>query len=208
MEDILDEKALRELMWMKWLLVGVILALVVPMAISAWFMFGAFSEISSYSAKCSPSESERPFKDQVSDLLLAGKEQEVLKLAAAREPKYPKDPDVHYFRGRAYFQAGDYKRAIEAFSVAETIAPGWREQYTGPYIQEAKSRLAGASSTSANAQPTGGAFDSNEMYERQVRKATEQQQRMDQLLTVQEQQAKRFGAILDRWEKQPSPRAP
>lgn len=193
---------------MKWLLVGVILALVVPMAISAWFMFGAFSEISSYSSKCSPSESERPFKDQVSDLLLSGKEQEVLKLAAAREPRYSKDPDVYYFRGRAYFQTGEYKKAIEALSVAESIAPGWREHYTGPYIREAKSRLANSSSSSANSQPTGSTLDQNEMYERQVRKATEQQQRMDQLLTVQEQQAKRFGAILDRWEKQPSPRAP
>ena len=204
----MDEKALRQLLWMKWLLVGVILALVVPMAISTWFMFGAFSEINSFSSKCSPSESERPFKDQASDLLLSGKEQDVLKLASTREPRYPKDPDVYYFRGRAYFQAGEYKKAIEALSVAESIAPGWREQYTGPYIREAKNRLANPSSSSANSQPTGSTIDQNEMYERQVRKATEQQQRMDQLLTVQEQQAKRFGAILDRWEKQPSPRAP
>lgn len=206
----MEEKVLRQIMWIKWLLVSVVLAIVVPIIVSSWFMLDAFSELNSYSTKCSPSESERPFKDQVSDLLLAGKEQEVLKLAAAREPQYPKDPDVHYYRGRAYFQAGEYEQAIEALSMAESFVPGWREHYTGPYIREAKNRLASRtpSKDSAKTQATDTAFDQNELYERQVKKAMEQQQRMDQLLVVQEQQARRFGAILDRWEKQSAPRAP
>jgi tetratricopeptide (TPR) repeat protein len=202
----MDETALRQLMWIKWLLVGVVLAIVVPVAISSWYIFDAFSEISSNTGKCGPSESGQAFKDHASDLLLAGKEQEVLKLASARESKYPKDPDVHYYRGRAYFQLGEYKKAIESLSVAESIFPGWRERYTGPDIREAKSRLANSSSQKAQGSDT--AVDQNNAYDRQVKKAAEQQQRMDQLLTVQEQQAKRFGAILDRWAASLPPKAP
>ena len=204
----MDDKALRQLVLMKWLLAVVVLVLVVPMAVVSWFTFDAYSAMSSFSAKCSPSESERPFKDQVSELLIEGKAQEILQLAAAREPKYPKDPEVYYYRGLAYFQAGEYKKAIEALSVAESIAPGWRQEYTGPYIREAKSRLASSSGSSPQTPHDDEAPDVNAIYERQLRKATEQQQRLDQLLTVQEQQARRFGTVLDRWEKQSSPRAP
>lgn len=206
----MEDRALRQLLWIKWILVGVVLVIAIPMMASAWFMSSAFSELNSYSTNCGPAESEKSFKDQAGELLLSGKEQEVLKLASAREPQFPKDPDVHYFRARAYFQAGDYQRALESFAVAESIAPGWRDQYIGPYAREAKRRLANPGSSGNSPAGVGAELpaDDNEAYQQQLMKATEQQQRMDRLLTVQEQQAKRFGAVLDRWERQSGSRAP
>lgn len=204
----MEDKALRQLVWIKWLLIGVLLLIIVPMGASAWFMFTTNSELNTASGDCTSLASTRSFKDQAGDLLLSGKEQEVLTLASEREKLFPKDPDVHYYRARAHFQAGEYKKALESFSVAESIAPGWRDQYIAPYSREAKRKLEasespGSSGASATAElPT----DPTEIYLLQLKKASEQQQRVDQLLTAQEQQVKRFNAILERWEKQPGPK--
>ena len=204
----MEEQAVRHLVWIKWLLVIVIGVLAIPMVISAWFMSSTFSTLSSSSIDCKAPKSEVPFKDQAKELLLSGKEQEVLKLAAARETEFPKDPDVFYMRGRAYFQINEHDKAIQALEVAETLAPAWRDQYTGPYLREAKRRKAIFASQENKNATVPPREDETAIYEMQVKKAFEQQQRMDQLLGIQEQQAKRFGAVLERWERQAGAKTP
>jgi len=209
-EDDLEDRTLRQLLWIKWILVAVGLLVAVPMVVFTLIIASAVLDPDANSTKWKPSGSASSFKDKAGELLLAGKEQEVLRLALAREPQFPKDPDVHYYRARAYFQIGEYERAMESFAVTESIMPGWRDQYTGPFAREAKRRLA-SPNPSGNAERNRGTeppTDPNEAYQLQLKKAAEQQQRSDQLLTLQEQQIKRFGAVLDRWEKSSGVRAP
>jgi tetratricopeptide (TPR) repeat protein len=208
LEIALEERTIRHLFWIKWLLVIVITVLAIPMVISAWFMSSAFSTLNTAGVDCKAPKSEIPFHDQAKELLLSGKEQEVLTLATAREAEFPKDPDVYYMRGRAYFQTNEYDKAIQALETAETLAPAWRDQYTGPYLREAKRRKTLSASLGDNNAKISPREDEIAVYEMQIKKAVEQQQRMDQLLTVQEQQAKRFGVVLERWERQTGPRTP
>lgn len=73
-----------------------------------------------------------------------------------------------------------------------------------PLADLASSCRNGAIDQNANKQPAG----KTELYEWQLKKATEQLQRMDRLLAVQEQHAKRFGAILERWGRQAGLKTP
>jgi tetratricopeptide (TPR) repeat protein len=196
----LEEKALRQLAWIKWLLIVIVVAFVIANGTTSWYMWGAFSSTGQAKEDCAAVQSESCFQQQAKNLLMKGKEGEALKLASAREAIFPKDPYVFLYRARAYFQLGEYESAIEDYRRAEALVPDWREQYVGPYVAEAKRRLSIQSSGSAanNEPPPTEA----EIYDLQTQKYFEQQERMDQLLLVQEEQTRRFDAVLQAWERQ------
>ena len=200
---------LRQLAWIKWLLIGIVAAFVISNVGSSWYMWKAFSSSDSSKGDCAAPQSEDGFQEQAKSLLLKGKEQELLTLAASREASFPKDPYVFLYRGRAQFQLREYEKAIETLTVAETLSPDWRDQYIAPYVSEAKRRIsvraASDDSSGKNEPPPPTA---TEVYELQIKKAVEQQQRMDQLLATQEEHAKRFGAILEKWERQAGVKKP
>lgn len=207
----MEEKMLRQLAWIKWLLVAVIVVLVIPMSMAAFASWSMLKDFSSATATastgCSTAQSDNSFWSQSKDLLMKGKEQEVLALAKAREAVFPKDAYVFLYRGRAYFQLGEYKKAIEALAVAETIAPDWREQYIVPYVAEAKRRLA-AKKSGGDSSFAKGFATQTEIYEQQLQKSIEMQKKMERLLDTQELHAKRFGVILDKWEHQADGKKP
>lgn len=199
----MEDKMFRQLTWIKWLLIGIVAAFVFFNVTSSWYMWTKLLSTDSSRGDCAAAQTEGNFQEQGKVLLQQGKEQEVLALAASREKNFPKDPYVFLYRGRAQFQLREYEKAIEAFNAAEVLSPDWRDQYIAPYVTEAKRllsiRTASRDASGKNEPPPPTA---TEIYERQVNKALEQQQRLDQLLATQEEQAKRFGAILDRWEQQ------
>ncbi len=199
----MEEKVLRQLQWIKWLLMSVVAGVLLFVSVAGWSIWQALESIGTSSKDCSGSQSAASFQEDAKSLLLKGKELEVLTLTATREVTFPKDPYVFLYRGRAQFQLREYEKAIEALRVAEDLSPDWREQYIAPYVNEAKRRLSvktvsgDAAGQNEPLPPT-----ANEVYELQVKKTLEQQQRMDQLLATQEEHAKRFGAILEKWERQ------
>lgn len=199
----MEEKVLRQLQWIKWLLMSVVAGVLISITAAGWSMWQTLETMSTPSKDCSAPQSAASFQEDAKSLLLKGKEQEVLTLTASREVTFPKDPYVFLYRGRAQFQLREYEKAIEALRVAEDLSPDWRDQYIAPYVSEAKRRLSVKTASGSSAgqneplPPT-----ATEVYELQVKKAEEQQQRMDQLLATQEEHAKRFGAILEKWERQ------
>jgi tetratricopeptide (TPR) repeat protein len=81
------------------------------------------------------------FADRGSTLLNEGNAKEVIALAEERERKFPMDPYVYWYRGRAYYQLGQYDAALKAISFADELCPDWRKNYTGPFIQRIKEKL-------------------------------------------------------------------
>ncbi len=200
---------LRQLAWIKWLLIAIVAVFVISNAGAGWYMWKARSATNSSRGDYAALQSEDGFQEQGKDLLLKGREQELLTLAASREASFPKDPYVFLYRGRAQYQLREYEKAIETFSIAETLAPDWRDHYIAPYVSEAKRQLSNmAASGGSSGQDEQPPPTANEIYELQLKKAVEQQQRMDQLLTIQEEHVKRFGAVLEKWERQAGLKSP
>ncbi|MSP37143.1 MAG: tetratricopeptide repeat protein [Deltaproteobacteria bacterium] len=81
------------------------------------------------------------FTNQGTNLLNKGKAKEVILLAEEREKKSPMDPYVYWFRGKAYYQLGEYDAALKDILVADEICPVWHEEYTGPFIKRIKEKL-------------------------------------------------------------------
>jgi tetratricopeptide (TPR) repeat protein len=85
--------------------------------------------------------SSHEFTDRGSALLNEGKAKEVIALAEERERKFPMDPYVYWYRGRAYYQLAQYDEALKAISFADELCPAWRKEYTGPFMERIKQKL-------------------------------------------------------------------
>lgn len=199
---------LRQLAWIKWTILAIAFLVVAPIALFASYSWYEMTRPTVSTQSCEPTV----FQDKAKQLLISGKEKELIALATAREKTFPQDPYVHLYLGRAYFQLKDYPKAIEAFTTTEALSPDWKEQYIQPFLVAAKQHLnhaAATADTAAPAQPSSQATNYAEAYEKQLKEAAAQlatsdaqQKRMEQLLTIQEQHVKRYGAVLDKWEQQ------
>jgi len=130
-----SEQVLKQLRWIKWLTAVLALSFAAIAASLVWMTH----EMTSSFARTDDSSL---FSDQASALLNEGKENEVLTLAKERESKFPKDPNVYWYRGKAYYQLGQFKEALEAIRRVHEIAPTWRQEHTGPYIKAIEEKLA------------------------------------------------------------------
>jgi hypothetical protein len=61
------------------------------------------------------------FRDQGTKLLSKGKAKEVILLTERREKNFPTDPYVYWYRGRAYYQLGEYDAALKAMVLADKL---------------------------------------------------------------------------------------
>jgi regulator of sirC expression with transglutaminase-like and TPR domain len=75
-------------------------------------------------------------------MLDEGKETELLAMVKERETKFPKDAYVHWYRGKAYYQLGQFTEALNALRHTQELAPSWRAEYTGPLIKAIEEKLA------------------------------------------------------------------
>ncbi len=128
-EDNMDklDQILRKLRWLLWL--NAFLAICFAGSVGSLLWVG--SEIN-----------RPPFIKQSRFLLDDGRSTEVVMLTEEREKTYPTDPYVYWFRGKAYYQLGKYEFALKAILRAHELCPGWREQFTGPFIKIIKEKLA------------------------------------------------------------------
>lgn len=129
-----SEQILRQLRWIKWFTALLALAFA---AIAGTFIW-VTQEVSSSLDQTSDSST---FRDQASALLEEGKETELLTLVKEREIKFPKDPNVYWYRGKAYYQLGRFEEALTAIRQAHQLAPTWREEHTEPYLKAIEEKL-------------------------------------------------------------------
>ena len=130
-----SEEILKQLRWIKWLMALLALSFAAIAATLGWVSY----EMSSTFESASQSSN---FADRASSLLEQGKEAEVLALAKERESKFPKDAYVHWYRGKAYYQLGQFPEALNAIRQSQELAPAWRPEYTGPLIKAIEEKLA------------------------------------------------------------------
>ncbi len=130
-----SEQILRQLRWIKWLTALLALSFA---AIAGTFIWMT-QEMSSSFERADDSSS---FTERSSTLLDEGKEAEVLALVKERESKFPKDPNVYWFRGKAHYQLGDFADALTAIRRVHELAPNWRQDHSGPYMKAIEEKLA------------------------------------------------------------------
>ena len=130
-----SEQILRQLRWIKWLNTLIALSFVAIAGTIVW----ATHEMSSSFARA---DDASVFSDRASKLLDDGKETELLALCEEREKKSPKDPNVHWYRGKAYYQLGQFAEALKAIQRVHELAPTWRQDHTTPYIKAIEEKLA------------------------------------------------------------------
>ena len=131
-----SEPVIRELRWIKRLTGLLALSFASIAAAFIWMSIEMTSVFDGASA-CNDC-----FSNRASRLLDEGKAAEVLTLAEQREKKYPMEPDVHWYRGKAYYQQARYPEALDAIRKVHDMAPTWRDEHTGPYIKAIEEKLA------------------------------------------------------------------
>jgi regulator of sirC expression with transglutaminase-like and TPR domain len=131
----MSEQILKQLKLIKWLLAVICLSFG---AMAVAVVLGAYEMSSSFASTYDSSD----FPDRASKLLEAGKESEVLALSAEQEKKSPKDPYVHWSRGKAYYQLGQYPEALKSIQRVHELAPTWRQDHTTPYIKAIEEEIA------------------------------------------------------------------
>ena len=130
-----SEQILRQLRWIKWLNALIALSFAAMAGTFVWTTY----EMSSSFARA---DDASVFSDRASKLLDEGKEAELVALCEEREKKSPKDPNVHWYRGKAYYQLGQFAEALKAIQRVHELAPTWRQDHTTPYIKAIEEKLA------------------------------------------------------------------
>jgi tetratricopeptide (TPR) repeat protein len=125
------ELVLRELKWIKWLL----------LLIAAAFILGALSlTYLSYSLNSS-SASDAGFSAQASELQKKGKFDELIETANARQKTHPEDPYVYWYRGYANYRLKRYEAALADFERTAQIEPTWKSSHTDEYVALIKNTI-------------------------------------------------------------------
>jgi cytochrome c-type biogenesis protein CcmH/NrfG len=131
----MSEQILRQLRWIKWFTAVLAFSFA---AIASTFVWMGY-EVSSSIERTGLSES---FSDRATSLLEEGKESEVLALVQERGRTFPKDVHVHWYRGKAYYQLGQFTEALDAMQRVYELAPTWREEHTEPFLKAINEKLA------------------------------------------------------------------
>jgi tetratricopeptide (TPR) repeat protein len=131
----ISEQILRQLQWIKWFTVVFALSFAAIAGMFGWLSY----ELSTAVSRTTNSDS---FSDQASALLEEGKETELLALVQEREKTFPNAFHVHWYRGKAYYQLGQFTEALAAMQRLHELAPTWREEYSEPYLKAIKEKLA------------------------------------------------------------------
>lgn len=129
-----SEQILRQLRHIKFFTVSIVLSFVMIVGAIAYMTYALSSLVEQ-------SEDSNSFTDQASRLIEEGKEAEALVLCQEREKKRPKDPNVHWYKGKAHYQLGQYAEALKAIQYTHELAPTWREEHTAPYLKAIEEKL-------------------------------------------------------------------
>jgi cytochrome c-type biogenesis protein CcmH/NrfG len=104
-------------------------------------------------AGCSPDVLRPQYQRNLRELLTQGKYDDVLKVAAQKKTTNPADPYAWYSSGLAYYNMKDWTNALHDLREAQTLAPTWEKDYTGPYIKTIEGILSGQAKSSQPPSP-------------------------------------------------------
>jgi tetratricopeptide (TPR) repeat protein len=127
-----SEEIVRQLRWIKWLTALIALSFAGIAVVLTWSMYEMSSTMN---------VDHSTFPERASKLLEEGREAEVLKLSDELKSKAPKDPNVYWYRGKAHYQLGQFREALEAMKRVAELAPTWRAEHTDPYIKAIEEKL-------------------------------------------------------------------
>lgn len=123
----MDAEILNQLIWIKWLLVAISLALVVFALGMAWA-----AVVSSRALKTSTTE--QPFSEKAKQLLDKGLHAEARALSEERIRAYPGDAHALWFHAVACHRLGEPATAIRSLRKARDLQPDWGQSYVAPLI--------------------------------------------------------------------------
>jgi tetratricopeptide (TPR) repeat protein len=127
-----SDQIVKQLRWIKWLTALLAFSFATIAGALIWMTYEMSSVMNVESSS---------FSDRASKLLDEGKELEVLKLSDELEKNAPKDPNAFWYRGRAHYQLGRFREALQAIQRVEELAPNWRQEYTAPYRKAIEEKL-------------------------------------------------------------------
>lgn len=131
----MENEMLSQLIWIKWLLVTVVVAITIG-AVAIAVLVRAFSKIPEQM------KSDVSFPDRAKSLLDQGKPEEVISLAEEQVLKFPADSHAHWYLGQACYRIGDFQRALICLRKTQALQPDWESSYTGPLIRVIEEKLA------------------------------------------------------------------
>ena len=102
-----SDQILRQLQWLKWLTALIALSFAAIAVAVAWATYEV-------NLSLDRTKSSSEFSDEAKSLLEQGKETELLALCAEHEKKLPKNPYLHWYRGKAHYQLGQFADALIA----------------------------------------------------------------------------------------------
>jgi len=120
----MDAQALAELKTIKWLLIGIVVALAYIALFVSAFVINAI-RVSRLHLKGS-------FSDHGKALLDQGKHNELIELCDARLQEFPGDATAYWLVAQAYHRTGNLRRALVSFKKVHELQPDYN---VGPMIE-------------------------------------------------------------------------
>jgi cytochrome c-type biogenesis protein CcmH/NrfG len=119
-----EQKILRQLVWIKWILASIALCAVTIVGSTAWSLHRARSYLAEY---------EEDFSEKARKLLNEDKPHEVIPLAQAHIRRKPQDGYGPWFLALAYYQSGNLQEASRWLDRTQELSPTWEAEYIKPY---------------------------------------------------------------------------
>ncbi|MGD0886242.1 MAG: hypothetical protein ABSA46_15460 [Thermodesulfovibrionales bacterium] len=108
--------------------------------LQVWISYTTYKPSSSYKISDSR-QSNIEFQHQAVDLLDKGKYDDVVKLAGDLISQKPRNANAYYYLAIANYFQGHYQDTIDNMKKAADLAPSWKPETTGRYIQKAQDAL-------------------------------------------------------------------
>jgi tetratricopeptide (TPR) repeat protein len=119
------------LQWIKWLLA--LIAISLFLGAVALVYFGKSLTSSQFKSS--------EFTDHALALREAGKYEELIELADARQKTHGEDANVFWYRGYANFRLKRYEQALSDYERAAQIEPSWKASHIDMYVEQIKAEM-------------------------------------------------------------------
>jgi cytochrome c-type biogenesis protein CcmH/NrfG len=122
-----SEKMVRELRWIKWLLIVVVATFVL--------LAGTLMLLSGRMIDTMKTESDGArFSELAQELSDAGKYDELIAAANARQRTHPEDANVYWYRGRAYYRQKRFDDARKDIERTGELEPSWKSSHVDDFL--------------------------------------------------------------------------
>ncbi len=128
----MDADILSQLVWIKWLLAGLIVLLACSGAVTAFVVLRIWQTLQD--------QSQPPFHELAEDILQQGQYEELLALAETRFKEYPGDPYGYWYHAKANYQLGNLDAALRSLHRVSDLQPDWSAAFVMPLVEAIEAR--------------------------------------------------------------------